>query len=123
MNQHDVGVIKKIVQAELKEFGRTVDGEFNPNFEEIKNALDGANKNIFKLQAQVTALKKLLIERGIIAEETFNVASGEALEALVKLSHSSKTSGTDSGRAETHTSDSETSTIPQGSGKKEEVNA
>lgn len=111
MKQEDIGTVQRLIAAELKNFSKIVDSEIGSQLEDLAKALDGANKNIFKLQAQATALKELLVQRGIISRENFNEESASQLEALIKLSHESKANSEAGRGSEAHAGGEKTSAV------------
>lgn len=84
LKPEDVKLVMGMVKAEVAQFAKRADQELTGELLECKQALDGANKNIFKLQAQLTGMKEMLVERGLVAREALYDKEQDAFVALVK---------------------------------------
>lgn len=80
----DQKLIMGMIREEIKAFAKNADSVLMEELGECKQALDGANKNIFKLQAQLTALKLILFEKGIVGRDALYDKEMTAFEDLVK---------------------------------------
>lgn len=95
----DSKLIMGMIREEIKSFAKNADSVLMAELDECKQALDGANKNIFKLQAQVTAMKEMMFERGLVAREALYEKELSSFNALVKTSRDSQKETQEAGRA------------------------
>lgn len=93
MKNEDLQLVSRLVDEGLRKFAANADQFMSAEMGQVKQALDGANKNVLKLQAQVTALRSILVERGVISLEGYDASCKVAWESLVSLINSQKAEG------------------------------
>lgn len=91
MKTEDTKVVLGLIREEIKAFAKNADAVILEEMFQCKQALDGANKNIFKLQAQLTAVKTMLCQRGLLPREALYEEENKALEDLIKTTRKAET--------------------------------
>ncbi len=86
MTLDDIELVKRLVRAEFKELVEVLDEVSATNLKAVGKTTDFNTHNIMKLQAQITAIKESLIEKGIVSRQRLNERENEALEKIEKMS-------------------------------------
>ena len=83
----DIEFVKRIIRSEMKDLVDAVDETSIANLKRIGQVTDRNSYNILKLQAQVTALKEVLIGKGAVGRQNLQEREERELgrlEAQVK---------------------------------------
>lgn len=87
ISDKDMQIIRNVVKAEIGAFGKDMEDAVNGELSEARDSISGAHKNILKLQAQLSAMREILIEKGLVSREAYNEAS---TQQLIKLDEAIK---------------------------------
>lgn len=85
MTLDDIETVKRIVRAEFKDLVEVLDEVSLSNLKTLGKTTDANTRNIFKLQAQITALKDMLLEKGVVARQRLFEKENETLGKLAKM--------------------------------------
>ncbi len=86
----DMALIKRYIKDELSTVVDAFDETAMQNFHKVGKTCDGNTRNIFKLQAQMTALKEILIDKGLISRDALFERERRELDRLARMSEPDK---------------------------------
>lgn len=78
----DMELVVKMIRGEIKAFAKNADAIVMSELAELAQAMDASSVNIAKLQAQITALKEVLIQKGLVSRQALFEKENEALEKI-----------------------------------------